>query len=404
MSSLTWCSACEENCFDHATICTTCGSSLEPQPTSQTTTNRSTINTAPSVRPIPDHLMQEVQETNQNLSNMMNSLIQQVRQVRSAADQSNEQIQRQLQAIQAEQEWQNLLPPEAMDPQQANSRARPTSKEVLDSIPRIVLDHQSSLLYHAVLQVHPASQNTGGEDTKDTKCIEFQAVLGEFGPKSPQRLTQTALVVAHPKTGKGNRLSPETLAQVTAFKQERHRVILYMERGDGVTFAQKALLAQEAGACALVIGNNTQASWPYIMKDSTGEAKNLNIPVVMLRQSDGGRLLQKIKDTTTTNGDDSLKNTNKCYGSLDISTKTHECVVCCEELQPGQTVLRLPACGHVFHETCALKWLTHHNACPYCRRELPTDDAAYEQERRRTERTHAGGEGGGTSSYNDFYG
>ena len=169
-----------------------------------------------------------------------------------------------------------------------------------------------------------------------------------------------------------------------------------MERGDGVTFVQKALLAQAAGASAVVIGNNMAAPWPYIMKDSKKEAEagGLEIPVVMVKLDDGKKIVQACQKEDGS----SLK----C--SLTIQSLSKDCVVCCDTFQVSDTVLQMPSCGHVFHETCALTWLTKQNTCPFCRRELPTDDQEYENERRRTQRTHAGSTVGNTTGYEAFYG
>jgi hypothetical protein len=54
-----------------------------------------------------------------------------------------------------------------------------------------------------------------------------------------------------------------------------------------------------------------------------------------------------------------------------------ECGICCERLVDGVALTRLP-CGHVFHITCSVKWLSESCTCPECRYELPTRDPVYE--------------------------
>ncbi|CAL4888841.1 unnamed protein product [Urochloa decumbens] len=46
------------------------------------------------------------------------------------------------------------------------------------------------------------------------------------------------------------------------------------------------------------------------------------------------------------------------------------CAVCLEDVQCGEAVRRMPACGHVFHKECVDMWLGSHATCPLCRREL----------------------------------
>ncbi|KAL5206961.1 hypothetical protein ABZP36_031396 [Zizania latifolia] len=43
------------------------------------------------------------------------------------------------------------------------------------------------------------------------------------------------------------------------------------------------------------------------------------------------------------------------------------CAVCLEDVQRGETVRRLPACGHLFHKDCVDMWLHTHATCPLCR-------------------------------------
>lgn len=351
MSLITrWCPTCQENMTDHATICTVCGSPLQ---------------SSASYRVVPPELDQQVRAASQNLSSLLRDLRSQVRDIQTTANQTGDAVTRlqQLSMQAAGGEWQ-APPPEAMDPQQARTRSRGTAKETLKSLPRIIIEEGSFLFHQAQLAV-------SGKD--------LTAILGEFGPS---RAARGKLIVAEPLTGLGG-LSVSTKEKVKACDS----AILYMERGDGVTFCQKAIMAQQAGASAVVIGNNMHTPWPYIMKDSKGEAASLKIPVVMVKQADGHALVG-FNDQT-------------CH--LNVVENKNECVVCRDSYETSQIVIQLPACGHVFHERCALHWLEHHNACPYCRRELPTDDEEYENERRRTQRTHAGSTTT-SSEWQDLYG
>lgn len=320
---------------------------------------------------LPESIVQQMNLSNQELTAMLSDLRQQVGALRAQTTLAQREMANARESIE---DLQGVLPPEAFDPQQARPMSRGTAKETLKNLRRIIVEGNSSILAQATLSI-----SKGGP--------QFQAVLGEFGPPPPHSFKDKLVVVASPTTGKGG-LDQETMSKAKGS-------FVYMERGDGLTFVQKAIMAQEVGAVAVIMGNNTNASWPYVMKDSNGEAISLalGIPVVMIKQDDGKLLV----------GRSTADPSSTC--NLEIQSTSKECIICCETFDLGQTVLQLPACGHFFHETCALTWLTQHNACPYCRRELPTDDAAYEAERRRTQRTHAGSSGNTTDSNGDsFYG
>jgi hypothetical protein len=139
------------------------------------------------------------------------------------------------------------------------------------------------------------------------------------------------------------------------------------------------------------------------MQDTKGEAAmfGLNVPVVMVRREDGQKIVQhaaKKKQST-----DAMQYQHYTPCQIQINSKEeHSCPVCAECYVSGATIVRLPTCGHVFHESCAMMWSTKHNTCPYCRKELPTEDEEYESERRRREaRDVDGGDNGdgGTSFY-----
>ncbi|OAY63087.1 E3 ubiquitin-protein ligase ATL41-like [Ananas comosus] len=44
-----------------------------------------------------------------------------------------------------------------------------------------------------------------------------------------------------------------------------------------------------------------------------------------------------------------------------------DCAVCLSAVEAGETVRRLPGCGHVFHVRCVDAWLETNSSCPVCR-------------------------------------
>ena len=364
--------------------------------------NQSYERVGTGISPIPETLRDEMRVAGQELRQMIHRIREQVQQT------GNEQRELLAQVQTMRQEWQTI--PEALiDPQNAannNNNSRPTSKAYLDKIPRVVLNENSSLLYQARLHI--------------PGLPEMEGIIGDFESKIKAQVQTGNLAVAHPRTGLGG-LSADTKAM---FSKERNsngdndknnsntgnqkaNTFLCFERGDGVTFVQKAMMAQKEGATACIIANHVAEPWPYVMKDSKREAtKNggLHIPTVMIKKSDAEQIW-KLGNGSGSSCKKTKHSSALCTARLEISQPVRDCVVCTESFTSGSTVMRLPPCGHLFHEACVLQWLNKHNTCPFCRRELPTDDEEYEQERRRQQRTHAGSSGNTNSSgYTDFYG
>eukprot|EP00545_Synedropsis_sp_CCMP1620_P002523 CAMPEP_0119029982 /NCGR_PEP_ID=MMETSP1176-20130426/40801_1 /TAXON_ID=265551 /ORGANISM="Synedropsis recta cf, Strain CCMP1620" /LENGTH=428 /DNA_ID=CAMNT_0006986345 /DNA_START=128 /DNA_END=1414 /DNA_ORIENTATION=+ len=422
-----WCTMCEESCDDHATICTVCGTSLELRPAASFHTSTSTSSSSsgqaaaaaassittttppPSIRPVPESLVQELQDSNRELRSMLTSLRENVVTIRQQVSDIRTLTAATTTATQQQQQQQQELPPEAMDPQQATAIARPTSKLTLATIPRTLLTSHSSLLQKATLHMNGLPK-------------AFAAVAADFNNSSFVLYKNAPLIVATPRTGgKSGSLSVETQRAIREPQQATTTtststsdtkptpIILYMERGGGTSFVQKALLAQAAGASAVVIGNNTTASWPYVMKDSVGAATaTLTIPVIMIQQTDAQTLLEGTSTSTITK---TTKTTTTCTFQLESIASNNDCIICVECMTVGQTVVQLsPYCNHVFHESCAMQWLTQHHSCPYCRHELPTDDADYDADRRRRQTSNSTisstNQGGGVTANNGdaFYG
>ncbi|KAF5740877.1 E3 ubiquitin-protein ligase CIP8-like [Tripterygium wilfordii] len=69
------------------------------------------------------------------------------------------------------------------------------------------------------------------------------------------------------------------------------------------------------------------------------------------------------------------------------------CAICKDMVNVGDTATKLP-CGHGYHADCIVPWLGSRNSCPVCRFELPTDDAEYEEERKKKFTPRVGGASG----------
>ncbi|GKY99668.1 hypothetical protein MPSEU_000920800 [Mayamaea pseudoterrestris] len=417
-----YCPSCEEECNDHPSICTVCGSNLQYPESNERRRLRQQITSSSNVQTLLASL-DALRHNTTLLSQNHDADVQRLRHrlealtERLAATREQGNLLRQQVAAatavdigQGVDEWETV-PAALLDPHAAGlqtSSSRPTSKEYLENMTKISLTKNSSLFYQASVSI-----------VIDGKTVSFDAIPADFGGfkdankhenDSSSSITyetsNTCLVMADPKTGKGGRLSEETLQQVQTATQANTTVVLYMERGDNVSFLAKARLAQQAGAKVCVIGNNQSTPWPYVMKNSAGSTNDnheqVTIPVVMIKQVDGQAIVKAcMKQQQQQQQQHVLRNVSFAMERTDI----HECIICQEPYeQDGSFAIRIPACGHLFHETCGMLWLMHHNTCPFCRRELPTDDADYEQERRRQQRTHAGSQGQVNTQYEDFYG
>lgn len=398
-----WCPACEEACHDHASVCTVCGTALTTPPQQQgqqrsTSSRAAAADTAATTRTIPTvmQVLPELRQTNQDLT----SLLQRIRQQIEETQVDQARLWQELQN--AREEWQ-MAPAEWLDPSAGSGAAgiRPCSKTYLQNLPRTVLQDYSSILLQPLLAFSKTLQGAATTTNRE-EAWTVEGTVGDFGIPLPSNPFRTAgqVVLASPRTGRGGTLSAACRQKVQHATQP---VLLYFDRGD-ITFAQKALLAQGVGAVACLIGNHVSEPWPYIMKDSKKEATTLTIPTALLPKHAAVKLKSSLADHDH-DKDDEKDDTSLLSAHLDISQTTRsDCVVCTESFVKGATVVRLPECGHLFHEACALPWLQKHNTCMYCRRELPTDDEEYERERRRTQRTHAGSAPQQNTEFHNFYG
>ncbi|PON91993.1 43kDa postsynaptic protein [Trema orientale] len=55
------------------------------------------------------------------------------------------------------------------------------------------------------------------------------------------------------------------------------------------------------------------------------------------------------------------------YHSKKLPSHDFCCSICIQELRGGDSVRRLPKCGHFFHLDCIDQWLRRQGSCPICR-------------------------------------
>jgi hypothetical protein len=311
---------------------------------------------------------------------------------------------------------------------------------------RLTFDAIPGEFTHELLDNHHHTINstihTATSDTPTTPTNKAHVTT----PHHHHHRTSAALVLCTPRTTKGGQLSSQTQSEISSLRKHGIPFIAYVTRGDNITFVQKALVCQRAGMVSsqqqqpsnsnstnpsastttsrcigVIVGNATSPStgsgggdevWPYIMQDPKKEAQQfgLTVPVVMIRRDDGRRLVQWATTTSSitskndgqdndtmqqlqndnSSSNSSINDNNNYYYTTPCriiirnkDSESNSCPVCADPFAIGDTIVRLPNCGHVFHENCALMWLTKHNTCPYCRSEMATEDEEYESERRR---------------------
>jgi hypothetical protein len=84
-----------------------------------------------------------------------------------------------------------------------------------------------------------------------------------------------------------------------------------------------------------------------------------------------GASTQRIDQLPTSKYDSSSTNDNKSEGNSKKNDDSgdHQCSVCMEEFESGETIRTLP-CFHKFHAPCIDTWLKQKAQCPICRADV----------------------------------
>ena len=213
-------------------------------------------------------------------------------------------------------------------------RSRQLCNATLQSIPHTNLNLDSSILYQAGIQVD-------GDEI-------LRALVVEPGIQSKQFQIDKQLVVLE---------LPFTVSadhrDVRAFISQQSALVLLEHWRDISVRTIDMLQSLNAGGIVLIddrdavscIKHYKQAGFPRLF------------PVVVIKESDGKKLLQQRSD-----------NGKHLVCKLTVETAMErECSICFERMD---VAMKLPKCGHVIHEACGMRWLRANKSCPFCRHEL----------------------------------
>jgi Ring finger domain len=223
----------------------------------------------------------------------------------------------------------------------------PTSLAFLDTIPRIVLNPTSHIFREASLGVMIGHHEA------------FPCILGEFGPTGEHHLEGASLVLCVPRLD----CRPDCTHISERLVHTSNQTVAFMLSGGILSFVQKAMIAQLAGASAVIFGNTELFTpWPRVIRISEGEAEEggLTIPIATIKEAHAQLLLNQFREQ------------EHLPCSLHITALDTWCAICHELFAISETVMEIPGCEHVFHEQCAMEWLQSRHTCPMCSRQLPT--------------------------------
>ena len=208
--------------------------------------------------------------------------------------------------------------------------------------------------------------------------------------------------------GGGVGTEDRALEALLAASESSSPLILLTRRG-GISFAQKALVAQRylsrGVSVAAVVVVQSVDKWPFVMADSAREIHTnaacaspcpdsepdtsvvcLSVPIVMISKHDGALLEEYMVQRTGPAASVSV--------TVQVNGKLNECSICQELMEfpacgqgrnpatdsPESTetrpmeVYKLP-CNHCYHVECVTQWLNLHNTCPMCRFKCPAEAA-----------------------------
>jgi hypothetical protein len=244
-------------------------------------------------------------------------------------------------------------------------------------LPRSTLQKTSTLLLACTLTLAPTAAHPAP--------VEMAAIPGDFSPVPPGDPLE--LVAGEP-------LTADTPSGAFANAGALRGRVVVVQRGRQ-TFGKMVLMARAAGARGVCVVNSVSL-WPYLMKDTAGEARagvsaeaNADADadsaggssgsssgagwfIVMVPQREGQALLARLTAGAAGAGAGPGVEPPVVVvpATMAVTSVEKDCVICVDAFQEGEEVVRLPPCGHGFHAQCLQRWLKLARTCPYCRSEV----------------------------------
>jgi hypothetical protein len=186
----------------------------------------------------------------------------------------------------------------------------------------------------------------------------MDAIPGDFSPVPPQGAEGGAVEL---ELVAGEPLTADAPSGAFANAEALRGRVVVVKRGKQ-TFGRMVQMAAAAGARGVCVVNSVSL-WPYLMKDTAGEARKAEGEwfVVMVPQREGQALLERLQQQAEVAA---------VPATMAVTRVEKDCVICVEAFAEGEEVVRLPQCGHGFHALCLQRWLKLARTCPYCRAEV----------------------------------
>jgi hypothetical protein len=115
---------------------------------------------------------------------------------------------------------------------------------------------------------------------------------------------------------------------------------------------------------------------PYTVDMIRTNGDEENPPIVRKNTEDTSELQDEenpIKQSVDESGEPE-NGDKEALQNLDEANHDVSCAICLCEYEENELIVSGTSCRHLFHKSCAFEWMSKHDHCPYCRKEMITAD------------------------------